>query len=283
MRALCQSETGAKEPISFETSVIKPIAEGTPISMSGCLGGPGSNDPGRVNCEYVTLRMLLMRAYQLKAPELIGPGWLDTVYFNITATVPKGATKDQAPAMFQSLLADRFKVVIHRETKQLAGYSITVGKSGLKAKPPGPVSAANGGEASGGPPKVGADGFPILRRAITAGGPIILYRQGRARLLASEGTMAQLAEALSRQLKSIVMDETGLDGKYDLTLSWKLDDSESGVNLRTAGAASSTESAEPEPNIFMAMDQQLGLRLTKKQLARQVVVVDRAERTPTEN
>jgi hypothetical protein len=105
MRALCQSETGAKEPLSFETSVIKPIAEGTPISMSGCLGGPGSNDPGRVNCEYVTLRMLLMRAYQLKAPELIGPGWLDTVYFNITATVPKGATKDQAPAMFRELSA----------------------------------------------------------------------------------------------------------------------------------------------------------------------------------
>lgn len=273
---------------TFEAAVIRPFLEGTPRVGSGCDGGPGSRDPSRVTCEYVTLRMLLVQAYQMKAQEIVGPGWLDAARFNVTATVPSGATREELAIMFRNLLAERFKVVAHREKKLLPGYAITVAKGGLKAPAAStaPV-AADAGETTRGKLLIGRDGFPVLRRSVTAAGPIILYRQGRARLQASETTIAQLAEALSRQLGSVVVDEAGLDGKYEITLYWTPDQGEPGARPQqvsgTGAESGALDSATPEPNIFMAMDQQLGLRLTPKQLPREVIVIDRAERVPTEN
>src|SRR5215467_12524920 len=95
----------ADSKLTFEVATIKPFAPGAVIRMSGCQGGPGGGDPSRINCEYVTLKMLLMRAYDRKASEIFGPDWLDTEHFNVTATVPAGTTRDKMPLMFQSLLA----------------------------------------------------------------------------------------------------------------------------------------------------------------------------------
>src|SRR5882724_7004125 len=120
--------------IAFEAASIKPFAEGSPITMSGCMGGPGSDDPGRINCEYTTLRILLTRAYQVKSQEIFGPGWLDSAHFNITAKLPQGATKEQVSVMFRNLLAERFKLALHHENRLLPAYSLTVAKGGLKIK-----------------------------------------------------------------------------------------------------------------------------------------------------
>ncbi len=273
--------------ITFEAAAIKPFKDGTPIVGSGCNGGPGSDDPGRVICQYATLRMLLVQAYQVKAQEIVGPGWLDSAHFDVAAKVPLGAAREQVPVMFRNLLAERFKVVTHRETKLLPGYAITIGKGGFKADPaaPAPEDAAATGAPAGGKQAVGKDGFPMLQRSFTATGPIILYRQGRARLQASEATIAQLAEALSRQLGSVVVDNSGLDGKYGMTLYWTPDEGEPGARPPSPSATENSvpESASQEQNIFTAMDQQLGLKLTRKQLPREVIVIDQAERVPTEN
>jgi len=262
---------------SFEAASIKPFPEGGTIVFSGCEGGPGSNDPGRINCEYVTLKMLLMRAYHVKNQEIFGPNWLDSEHFNIVAKAPPGATKDQVAAMFQNLLAERFQVALHHETRQLTGYSLEISKGGLKMKEAAPPAATND-DAPTGPPPVGKDGFPILRPSVLAAGPIILFRQGRARLQASNATLSALAESLSNYLDRVINDETGLGGKYGMTLNWTPAPNEQGGRQDI-----SPPSDEPEVNLFVALEQQLGLRLVSKKIPRDTLVIDRAAKAPAEN
>jgi uncharacterized protein (TIGR03435 family) len=278
---------------AFEAVSIKPFPEGAVIIMSGCDGGPGTDHPGRINCEYTTPKMLLMMAYTAKSSEILGPGWLDSGHFNIDAKLPQGATKEQVPAMFRNLLAERFKLALHHETRLLPAYALTVAKGGLKIKESAPAPAATddaqpaggsppGGPPPSGPPPTGEDGFPILRPAVIANGPIILYRQGRGRLQGGNTTLAVLAEKLSGQVGQVVIDETGLNGKYDMTLNWTLDAAEIG-GTAGPGAGASQEASTPGASLFAAVEQQLGLKLVSKKIARDVIVVDRAEKVPTGN
>ena len=265
---------------SFEAVSIKPYPEGTPIRMSGCQGGPGGDDPARINCEYTTLRMLLRRAYDAKASEIFGPGVLDSEHFNIVAKVPAGATKDQVPAMFRNLLAERFKVTLHREERMLPGYSLEVAKSGLKMKESTtPAAPTDDSPPASGPPPIGEDGFPILRKSLLTSGPIIFFREGRARLEASQATVSALAAALSNQLDRVVVDDTGLSGKYEIVVTWTPETNEIGARPRDPQDGA----ALPETSLFGALEQQLGLRLVSEKIKRNAIVVDRVEKVPTEN
>jgi uncharacterized protein (TIGR03435 family) len=224
--------------------------------------------------------MLLRRAYDVKASEIFGPGVLDSEHFNIVAKVPAGATKDQVPAMFRSLLAERFKVTLHREDRMLAGYSLQVAKSGLKMKESTAPTPTTDDEApASGPPPIGEDGFPILRKSLLVNGPITLFRQGRARLEASQAPLSALAAALSNQLDRVVMDSTGLSGKYEMVVTWTPDANEVGARARDSQEGAST----PEASLFGALEEQLGLRLVSEKIKRNAVVVDHAEKVPTEN
>lgn len=98
------------------------------------MGGPGSEDPGRITCQCATLKMLLMNADKVKNYEVVGPAWLDNERFNIVAKVPAGSTRDQLPAMYRSLVAERFKAVVHREKRLVNGYALSVARNGSKLK-----------------------------------------------------------------------------------------------------------------------------------------------------
>ncbi len=271
----------ADSSVTFEAVSIKPYPEGTPISMSGCVGGPGSEDPGQVRCEYVTLKTLLMRAYKVRNQEISAPGWVDSTHYNIVAKVAPGATRSQLPAMFQNLLAQRFQLVLHRESRQLTAYALVLAKNGPRLKEHNPAAAAPADDPPpGGKLPIGDDGFPILRPSVIASGPIILYRQGRARLQAGNTKLAKIAEALSNQLDRTVTDETGLAGSYDIALTWTPDPTESGgrqpaMVAQVAGA--------PETSLFAALEQQLGLKLVARKAPADILVIDRAEKTPTGN
>ena len=276
----------ADSSVTFEAASIKPFPEGTGISMSGCVGGPGSDSPGRIDCEYVSLKMLLMRAYKVRNHEIFGPGWLESTHFNILAKLPAGATREQIAAMFRNLLSERFKVALHHETRPMTTYSLVVAKNGPKLKEYDPAAAtlthdgADDSPPPGGKLPTGDDGFPILRRSVIASGPIILYRQGRARLQAGNTKIVKLADALSNQLDEVVTDDTRLSGSYDITLYWTPDATEPGGRapggeLQAAGT--------PEAGLFAAVEQQLGLKLVSKKIPRDILVIDRAEKTPTEN
>ncbi len=276
MRAACicfaLSLACAQSP-SFEAVSLKPFPEGAPIQYSGCMGGPGSDDPGRIQCEYVTLKVFLQRAYKLRPSEILGPSWLDGTHFNIQAKLPAGATKEQVPAMFAALLTERFHVESHRETRPLTAYALTVAKNGPKlstAAPPPPDAPK--------PIRQGEDGFPILPHSSIASGPIILYRQGRARLMAAGCTTAKLADSLANQLDSTVTDETALAGSYDITLTWTPAADERGGNAPTPSA-----DTDLPDNLFVALERQLGLKLTARKSPREVLIVDRADKTPTAN
>src|SRR5437763_1552957 len=100
---------------TFEAATIRPFPEGAPLRMSGC-----EPDPGRINCEHVDLRSLLMQAYKVKSQEIFGPAWLDSEHLNIVAKLPGDAKPDQIPAMLRALLEDRFKLALHHEQRPVA-------------------------------------------------------------------------------------------------------------------------------------------------------------------
>src|SRR6266446_4406926 len=144
----------AEAPPTFEVASIKPAPPPTGGMMRvGMSGGPGSPDPGRATFTNMSLKNILMRAYEVKGYQISGPGWLDSERFDIVAKVPQGATKEQFLLMIQNLLAERFKLTLHREKKELPMFALLVGKNGPKLKESVDDPNANDAPAAGG-------GFP---------------------------------------------------------------------------------------------------------------------------
>lgn len=227
-------------------------------------GGPGTSDPGRISYSNSMLRRVLLLAYDVKNYQLMGPEWLDTLRFDITATVPEGATKEQFQAMLRDLLATRFKMTVHWESKELPIYALLVAKNGPKIKP---RDAASPGEEqlAAMQKDEGKDGFPVL--SLPAAGLVIETRNGRARVTAKAVPIPKLADLLSGQVGRPVFDRTGLAGDYSFVLYFTPDDA-------TAG---------DEPFLPAALQEQLGLRLEARKGPVDLLVIDHVEKVPTEN
>ena len=222
--ATARAQTPDGQP-SFEVASIKavpPPEPGKPF-MIGTRGGPGTPDPGRFTCNSCNLTMLITQAYGVAGYQLSTPGSMNDGRFDVTAKVPEGTTKDQFKLMLQNLLAERFKLTVHREMKDAQIYELVVAKGGPKMKesaeepakksddaPPPPPPGARG------PLPMGKDGFPVLPPGRTA----MFTGMGRARRQAQRESMEDLAKMLSNQLGKPVTDSTGLMGKYDFTLTW---------------------------------------------------------------
>ncbi len=234
--------------------------------MSGMMsGGPGTKDPGFFTCKNISLRALVVTAFNFLTYQFSGPDWMVGARFNISAKIPDGTTKDQFRLMLQSLLVERFKMAIHWEKKEIQTYDLVVAKGGhkLKESPPDADTPAPQFPDS---PKADTEGFPLLppgRQSVLAeGGHHVAMRR-------ADETMDRFAVYLSAQLHTPVSNATGLTGKYDFTLRWVSD-----------GTPSTDETG---PNLFRAVQEQLGLRLESKKGTVDFLVVDRAEKTPTEN
>src|SRR5271157_2159969 len=153
---------------AFEAASVKPSAPMGMGRMRISMGG----DPGRLNYSGVSLRDIIRQAYQLKDYQITGPEWLNTERFDIVAKLPDGAPESQKPLMLQALLAERFKLTVHREKKDLPAYALVVAKGGSKLKefvetPDDAANGPNAGFGPGGPDgaiKVGRgpDGMPKL-------------------------------------------------------------------------------------------------------------------------
>jgi uncharacterized protein (TIGR03435 family) len=136
-----QQQGGAAPPstrksFTFDAASVKPAppppAPGA--GRRGGLAGPGTTDHGRIHYAAISVKALLIDAYDVKDFQIEGPGWLDTERFAIDATMPPDTSKEQLRMMLQNLLAERFKLAIHRETKELSMYSLVVAKNGPKMK-----------------------------------------------------------------------------------------------------------------------------------------------------
>lgn len=215
------------------------LAASVKPNTSGSESSSSNGSKGQIVFNNLTLKRLIERAYNLKPFQLSGPDWLDGVRFDIAAKYPPDTKNEDRTLMLRTLLEERFKLAVHRQSKEMPGYALVVGKS-FKLKP---VEAGGAGTDSNG---------------------------GRVRTLTAKKTsMALLADLIARNLGETVVDRTGLDGVYDFELRWTNDDQ-----------ATDTDSA---PSLFIALQETLGLRLQRQKVPVEMVVVDHAERVPTEN
>lgn len=242
---------------TFEVASLKPSGS---HNESAEQGGPGSSDPERYRYTGATLEDLIVTAYHVEYFQVSSKTPIDRDRFDLIAKLPPGATRAQFRAMLQNLLADRFRLKFHRESREFPGYELVVAKSGLK------LDAT---------PKPPAEGFPDLppdKPGLTnhhtgRNGHFLVRVRGR-QMPASE-----IARALQVPGDAPVVDRTGLTGKYDFTLEYSYDG-------RNAGEI---REAPPAPSIFTAVQQQLGLQLVPKRLPFDVIVVDAFDRAPSAN
>jgi uncharacterized protein (TIGR03435 family) len=283
---LAQAQNPDKSLV-FEVASVKPAPP--PKGMiSGTSGGPGTKDPGRVRYPYINLKYLLVAAYDVKVFQIAGPAWLDTERFEIDATMPSDTTKEQFRVMLQNLLAKRFKLIVHRETRELPMYLLVVARNGPKVKESADVPGPENDDNPPSPniparPKIGADGFPIpLPRP--PGLPIgVMMMNGRARLNAQHNSMQELVELLTSVTSRPVIDATALKAKYDFTLTYLPEGAPPPPAPGSGGVNPTVPEADPIPDIFGAVQAQLGLKLEPKKGPVEMIVVDHGEKAPTGN
>jgi uncharacterized protein (TIGR03435 family) len=204
---------------------------------------------GRVSMENVSMKKVILNAYGIpddRESAIEGPSWLTTERFDIDAIFPGDTPMPQVRQMMQTLLAERFKLVLHRETRRLPMFSLAIAKSGLKIYP-----AEDGqGQTSNGP----------------------------GRLEATKITMQRLADLLAHSVGLPVTDSTGVKGVFDFTLEWSADEVPKIATMDGKEAAGVTG-----PSIFTALQEQLGLKLMSEKGPGEILVIDHIEKAPTEN
>lgn len=254
---------------SFEVASIRPgapaWAELIPIRMN--------DDRSMIHYVNVSLLDCIRVAYGVKDFQISGPGWMRT-RFDIEAKYPAGATKDQVPEMLQSLLRDRFKLQLHRDTKEHAVYALVVGKSGPKLRAT-EVKASDYPDSPSRRP-----GTPVRGDIQIMGSPSGIHLTGPA------VTLSKLSDTLSGFTDKPVVDQTGLQGEYDIDLVFVPDN----MQLMPGGPAGPRHGldggpdthSEPRVTIFDAL-QQYGLKLESRKASMTTLIVDHLEKNPTAN
>lgn len=257
---------------TFDVASVKPAAPDSRYSMKG---GPGTSDPGQITYSKVTLKSLLLKAYDIGWYELAAPSWVDEAKYDIVAKVAPGTTKEQLQQMLRNLLTERFRLVVHRETKELRVYALVVGKNGPKLKVSGTETDADSTE---GPPvtsvSLSKDGLPAMPAGYK-GHVIGMTVAGKTMLRAKGESVKDFAKMLSDLLDRPVLDLTNLTDKYDFGIAWSAD--------QTVDETDLPPGLEPGADVFTAFQVQLGLKLEPRRLPVDMVVVDSLERAPTTN
>jgi uncharacterized protein (TIGR03435 family) len=280
------SPASAQAPVApaasprFEVASIKRNNSGTGFITIGMQPG------GRMNFVNVPLRQLIMRAYLVQPFQIIGgPDWIGTDRFDVIAKAETDVPPDQLNLMLRSLLADRFRLVVHTETRELPVYYLvkarTDGALGASLKAAA-VDCGAMGRGRGGLPALpppgrggGAGPQPPLAdcRALIAPGRLTLGGQ----------PLAQLASMLGIQVGRPVIDKTGLAGGYDLELTF-MPEGRGGIppGPLPPGAPDLPPIDPDAPSLFTALQEQLGLKLESARGPVEVIVVDSAQQ-PTED
>jgi len=234
----------AQPQAKFEVASIRPAQDASSHGIK--------IDSARVEIGGWSVKQLILRAYGLQPYQLSGPEWLDSV-FDVLAKYPEGATQDQLPEMLQSLLAERFGLVTHRETRQLEGFALLVAKGGPKMKPAPPEAddrATNILDTLWGT-DYKAFGLTAFSSA-----------NGELHMEFTKIPMAALVQILASYLRAPLIDMTGLQGRYQAALDISFD---------------------PGDTSLFSTVNRLGLRLERRKSAFEVLIVDHLKRIPTEN
>ena len=229
---------------SFEVASVK-------VSQLGRKGGEGAGrqgiqvEPGSLTMRNVTLTNAIRWAYGVQDFQVSGPAWIKEDRYDIAAKASDRADEERLRLMLQRLLSDRLKVAVHREERVMPYYILSIAKGGLKAKP-------STGE----------------------GEPDIHPGPNRTTAVAVRMTPARFCELLANILHAPIQDQTGLKGAYDAILDF----------AQLIAAYPQGPPAEDIPAMIMnGIQDMLGLKLEPKKGPMDMLVVDRAEKVPTEN
>ena len=284
--AILLSQTSAPRP-EFEVASIKPsekidAASGAQVHLGIQIDG------AQLHANSFSLKDYIRIAYRVKDHQVVGPDWISTDRFNIHATLPAGASRDQVPEMLQALLEQRFQLKMHRGSKEFPVYAIVVAKDGaskLKESPLDPeVVDASGRRA---PTDVQASGG--------RGGTSVKFGRGASftfadnKLEAHKLSMQVFADTLTRYVERPVIDMTGLSGTYDIELQFTPEDYRV-LLIRCAVSAGVTLPPEAlmflqgasDESIFKGL-QTVGLKLEQRKAPLEVLLIDSVNKTPTEN
>jgi len=279
----------AQTKIAFEVASVRPAVtpgRGPAICLVPCTPGERLTVQGtRVDIRYMPISDLLVRAFRVKPYQVSGPDWIRKQRFDIIAKMPEGVPAGRLPEMLQSLLADRFKLAFHRETKDLPVYALVVGKNGIKLEPAAPDP---GTQPPAGPKALqmytpeGEAHMENGRISIASGpfGPIRSAPGGKWEFLRL--TMPALAEFLTPQEDHPVIDKTNLPGAYRLV--YEITAGEGGGEGGRGGGSPSGPPAEARvlTSLIDAVEKG-GLKLERRNAPIEMIVIDHVERTPTAN
>ena len=264
---------------AFEVASIRPSAEQTTGVRVG-FQATGS----QVRVTAMTLKDYLVIAYSLRPQQIEGPDWIGQQRWDVVATIPAGGS-EKVLEMLQSLLADRFQLKLHRETKELPVYVLGVSKAGARlteskpdpnapAAPPDTVTVTGGGNNS----TIGLD---------LGGGKSFTLADNQIQI--RRMTMVDVAEVLTRFVDRPVVDQSGLTKTYDVTLDLTPEDFNA---LRIRSAVNAGVPLPPQamrlldnasPDTLSAPLSKFGITFEARKAPLEVIVIDSALKAPTEN
>jgi uncharacterized protein (TIGR03435 family) len=229
----------------FEVVSVKP-------NKSGSGNSSTNSDQGRLTATNLSLRSLIVMAYGVKDYQVEAPDWMREERFDIAAKFPEGLPAEGEEynqalhAMMRQMLTERFKLETHRDTKTLPVYGLVAAKGGVKFK-----EVPDSGHHN--------------------------QNNNNNHYTATSVSMSAFAEFLARREEIPVLDMTERKGVYDLTLDWAPE-----VRRQTDKPEAVAEASE-KPPLEVAITEQLGLKLEARKAPIEILIVDHAERVPTEN
>jgi uncharacterized protein (TIGR03435 family) len=266
---LANAQRPAPRP-EFEVASVKPNTSGRNfINVRPPVGG-------RFTATNARLKMLIALAYNVKSFEISGgPAWIDSDGYDITAKAVDGnTTLDQLRPMLQTLLEDRFKLKVHRETKEMPIYTLGFAKNGSKLPEAKDGGCVRFGPDSPPPPLPAPGQLP----PIVCGG----FLRAPNLLQAGKVDMKQLVNVLSDVLGRPVTDKTGFAGTFDVKLEFSPEGTSFGGGPAGGGGLALIGGPPPgddsKPSIFTALQDQLGLKLDSQKGPGEILVIDHAEK-----
>ena len=271
----------APSRLEFEVASIKPAP---PITDSAHIGM--RIDGSQVYCTAWSLKDYIRIAYRVKDYQVESPDWMSNTRFDISAKLPAGATRDQVNDMLQTLLVDRFGLKFHRVKKEFPVYALEQAKGGAKLKESN-LDGMNASDVTKPPDTIAASGSAQGVFVTLGKGSAFSFADGK--LKATRVAMSRFADVMARFLDRPVVDMTSLTGIYDLELAVSPEDYR-GMLIRSAITAGVSLQPEVERLAMTDVGESLassmsaaGLRLEPRKAPLDVIVVDHAERAPSEN
>ncbi len=319
--SLCAQQTPAK--LAFEVATIKPSPPLSSLATQAASGKIDLGirmDAAQFDMKFMSLSSMIAMAYKLKPHQIAGPEWMKSTLWEIHAKLPPGSKKEQINEMLQSLLAERFKLTFHRENREQSVYALTVAKAGLKikeAEEEPSATAPNAGAAKATEkedgkkeetsPNTPAGEMTLNMKRESSGVSMDMGKAGKMQVIMTgenpfvrwempKMSMSDFAEVLSQFTDRQVVDLTELKGNYKVVLELPVQEL---VNMTKklmpeyagalgGGAAPSNglaggAASDPSGGSIFQSVKQLGLSLDARKVPTDTIVVDSAEKEPTEN